>query len=691
MRIAVEGCCHGTLDVIYKTLKHIEQVDKIKIDLLLICGDFQSIRNTIDLDSLAVPARYRSLGTFHKYYSGQSKAPYPTLFIGGNHEASNYLWELYHGGWVCKNIYYLGSAGVVRFGGVRIGGISGIYKDKHYSCGHYEKLPYSDNTLRSVYHVRKYEVFKLSQIRQKLDIFMSHDWPRGVEQFGDVQNLVRMKPFFKNEIENNTLGTPACEELLWKLKPKYWFAAHLHVKFAAVVPHSTAATNKHQDKKIQFMSNPDEIVMDLDDEEDIDNNVIDDIDRVGNRDTDSASEMQNPVNSDGQINENESNVVTRFLSLDKCLPRRDFLQVIEIPDAQGPMDFMYDEEWLAITKVLHPYLSLNSHQPQLPPEEEVRQAIDEKLEWVRSTIGQSESGLLIPKNFRPTAPSHDQLTSDPSLSKNARREYLNPQTEEFTTLLEITNKINPNGQRTHTQTQAPFKENPQNAQQGNQNKDESQPVTVNSQTQQKIQNIQPSSTSQSNLTIQQQHSSQTQAQLQSVAQHNPGTPLAPKQEPVAIHPAPLPIQPAPMTPQHAIPQASPLRPNSLTPSSTPQSSPSGKPPVGSEEWHRQRRENHKEVERRRRDTINQGINELAKIVPGCEKNKGSILQRAVQYIQQLKENEAANIEKWTLEKLLTDQAIQDLQAQVDLLKTDNQRLRTELDESQGPKKKQRTE
>lgn len=66
------------------------------------------------------------------------------------------------------------------------------------------------------------------------------------------------------------------------------------------------------------------------------------------------------------------------------------------------------------------------------------------------------------------------------------------------------------------------------------------------------------------------------------------------------------------------------------------------------------------VERRRRETINEGINELAKIVPGCEKNKGSILQRAVQYIQQLKENETQNIEKWTLEKLLTEQAIQQL-------------------------------
>jgi len=178
-----------------------------------------------------------------------------------------------------------------------------------------------------------------------------------------------------------------------------------------------------------------------------------------------------------------------------------------------------------------------------------------------------------------------------------------------------------------------------------------------------------------------------------------------KNEPVAIQPSPLPIQPAPLTPQHNIQQLqqvqqtspsqlqTPLRGSALSSaSSTPQTTPSGKPPVGSDEWHRQRRENHKEVERRRRDTINAGINELAKIVPGCEKNKGSILNRAVQYIQQLKENEAANIEKWTLEKLLTDQAIQELQSQVDMFKSENGRLRDELEELQNPTtKKQRTE
>lgn len=85
------------------------------------------------------------------------------------------------------------------------------------------------------------------------------------------------------------------------------------------------------------------------------------------------------------------------------------------------------------------------------------------------------------------------------------------------------------------------------------------------------------------------------------------------------------------------------------------------------------------VERRRRETINEGINELAKIVPGCEKNKGSILQRAVSFITQLKENETQNIEKWTLEKLLTEQAIAELSASNDKLKAECERAWREVE------------
>ena len=41
MRIAVEGCAHGELDRIYASIKHLERVENITVDLLLICGDFQ--------------------------------------------------------------------------------------------------------------------------------------------------------------------------------------------------------------------------------------------------------------------------------------------------------------------------------------------------------------------------------------------------------------------------------------------------------------------------------------------------------------------------------------------------------------------------------------------------------------------------------------------------------------------------
>jgi len=63
-----------------------------------------------------------------------------TIFIGGNHEASNYLRDLYYGGWVAKNIYYFGGSGVLNITKktpdgkiiktLTVGGISGI--EKHY-------------------------------------------------------------------------------------------------------------------------------------------------------------------------------------------------------------------------------------------------------------------------------------------------------------------------------------------------------------------------------------------------------------------------------------------------------------------------------------------------------------------------------------------------------------------------------
>lgn len=57
---------------------------------------------------------------------------------------------------------------MISIGGVRIAGLSGIYKGLHYMQGHHERPPYTDKTIRSIYHIRNLEVFRLKQVKTVL-------------------------------------------------------------------------------------------------------------------------------------------------------------------------------------------------------------------------------------------------------------------------------------------------------------------------------------------------------------------------------------------------------------------------------------------------------------------------------------------------------------------------------------------
>ncbi|KAF9132098.1 basic helix-loop-helix protein [Mortierella sp. 14UC] len=131
--------------------------------------------------------------------------------------------------------------------------------------------------------------------------------------------------------------------------------------------------------------------------------------------------------------------------------------------------------------------------------------------------------------------------------------------------------------------------------------------------------------------------------------------------------------------------------------------PPAKPAPGSEEWHRIRRDNHKEVERRRRENINQGINDLAAVIPNNDKNKGQILRQAVQYISSIQEaqvkmmEEMQNVEAIKFEreqalmaKNLAQAELQNLIEQHNALKHKYDTLRKDVDEAEESKKKQRT-
>eukprot|EP00090_Calanus_glacialis_P038839 TRINITY_DN67686_c0_g1_i1.p1 TRINITY_DN67686_c0_g1~~TRINITY_DN67686_c0_g1_i1.p1 ORF type:complete len:515 (-),score=189.89 TRINITY_DN67686_c0_g1_i1:56-1600(-) len=344
MRIAIEGCTHGELEKTYQTIQQIEEQEGGKVDLLLCCGDFQSTRNLSDLACMACPDKYKSMCSFYKYYSGEAIAPVLTIFIGGNHEASNYLQELAYGGWVAPNIYYLGYAGVVQVNGVRIGGLSGIYKGFDYLHGHFEKPPYDDNSIRSAYHVRNVEVFRLKQLAgNSPDIMMSHDWPRSVYKHGNVEKLLRYKKHFREEVEQDRLGSPPAKDILDTLQPDFWFSAHLHCKFAAVVPHV------------------------------------------------------------------ETNKSTKFLALDKCLPRRQFLQVVTVgpPVTNDEVILRYCPAWLAVLKSTAHLLSVE-RKPRYTPgpgsaERWDFRPTEEEIEEIEKLF---KNDFEIPYNFEQTALSY---------------------------------------------------------------------------------------------------------------------------------------------------------------------------------------------------------------------------------------------------------------------------------------------
>ncbi|KAK2058381.1 DBR1-domain-containing protein [Colletotrichum caudatum] len=505
VRIAVEGCGHGTLNAIYAAVAaSCEARGWDGVDLLIIGGDFQAARNAADLTVMSVPAKYRELGDFWEYYAGRRTAPYLTVFAGGNHEAASHMSELFYGGWAAPNIYYLGAANVLRLGPLRIAGMSGIWKGFDYRKAHHERLPMGPDEIKSFYHVREVDVRKLLLVREQVDVGISHDWPRAIERWGDEKALWRMKPDFERESKDGTLGNVAAEYVCDRLRPPYWFSAHLHCKFAALKiyedkePNATEtapavveeATPAATHDPVIAPDNPDEI--DLDGDEEITdssapaqanpNEISLDEDDDGDNDEQPGSNHKEttskekstaktsvpdelraqlpasfmrpppqPKRTPGQpVPPTITNRQVNFLALDKCLPGRHFLQLLEArphnvppadqPPPARPFRLQYDPEWLAITRVFHASLAIGDPSAQPSPdlgEERYAPLIDTERRWVEENVVARDGGLDVPLNFAVTAPPHAE--GEPESVPHQPFEYTNPQTSAFCELLGLRN------------------------------------------------------------------------------------------------------------------------------------------------------------------------------------------------------------------------------------------------------------
>ena len=190
--------------------------------------------------------------------------------------------------------------------------------------------------------------------------------------------------------------------LLRTLQPEWWFSAHLHVRFEAAVNHGDHSTGIPASSQ-----NPDEIR--LGDEEETPVPIpSQNPDEIALNDEVDASIAVLPAPMERKV--------TKFLALDKCLPRRRFLEVPDIPaihpiiftetlqvldiplahattdshrseeDRRRMPELTYDPEWLAITRAFHPYMSLSPEQVPFPTEAQARELVRNELAWVMENI-----------------------------------------------------------------------------------------------------------------------------------------------------------------------------------------------------------------------------------------------------------------------------------------------------------------
>ena len=462
----------------------------------------KAVRNSYDLNAMSVPMKFREIGDFHEYYSGARVAPYLTIFVGGNHEASNHLFELYYGGWAAPNIYYLGAANVIRCGPLRIAGLSGIWKGYNYRKSHHERLPYNQDDIKSAYHVREFDVRKLLQIKTQVDVGISHDWPKGVEWLGDWKALFAQKSFFEADAKAGTLGSVAGKYVMDRLRPPHWFSAHLHCKFSALVRYAKIEEQSSQLNGLieaRGQSDADEIMANASaidnapaqqntEEIEID---LDEFDDGANSSTPSQAPQQaaHSVPEDLRAKLPESfrrpppvappvqepfpdrirNTMTRFLALDKCLPHRKFLQLLEIETIseqdmaaiERPFRLSYDREWLAITRVFSSELVIGDSEARVPPDKggaQYRSLIEAEEDWVEKNVV-AQGKLLVPENFEVTAPVYD--ISVGITTRDQPKEYTNPQTSAFCNLIQVNNPFDiSEAERQQRQAKGPGPEAP---------------------------------------------------------------------------------------------------------------------------------------------------------------------------------------------------------------------------------------
>ncbi|XP_042299868.1 lariat debranching enzyme-like, partial [Sceloporus undulatus] len=135
---------------------------------------------------------------------------------------------------------------------------------------------------------------------------------------------------------------------------------------------------------------------------------------------------------------------TKFLALDKCLPHRDFMQIVEIPhDPNASNHLEYDPEWIAVLKATNSLINVSANSWNMPENNGLHAKWDYSVseEDIREVLEEANHDLQVPHNFSATVACYDGNMSQQNTEPIHR---INPQTTEFCArfgLTDINDKI----------------------------------------------------------------------------------------------------------------------------------------------------------------------------------------------------------------------------------------------------------
>lgn len=224
---AAVGDVHGNIYTMLSLLKSWEFKHCQSLAFVLQVGDFEPHRHQADLATMDAPSKYKKLGDFSDFYTGKTKFPYPLWFIGGNHEPYGFLDLTPQGAQIAPNFHYLGRVGLVELAGLKVVGVSGIYKEELFQKT--ARPSVEEITSRSN---SDYIGFIESEISQALDytqadILLLHEWPTGIIAPQDLESFDQ----WRSNQRYKEVGNEYARLLVEALHPQILLCGHMHKSY----------------------------------------------------------------------------------------------------------------------------------------------------------------------------------------------------------------------------------------------------------------------------------------------------------------------------------------------------------------------------------------------------------------------------------------------------------------------------